>query len=63
MNLHWCLILLICATKQIYSFNSDDIDLDVDIDDNLKHGKKIDDKFERYQFFRGLRFCIILIKL
>lgn len=58
MNLYWCLIrcliLLICSAKQIYSFNSDDIHLD-DIDDNLNNRKKIDDKFERYQFFRGLK--------
>lgn len=60
MNLYWCLIrgliLLICSAKQIYSFNSDDINLDVDIDDNLNNRKKVDDKFERYQFFRGLNF-------
>lgn len=56
MNLYWCLILLICSVKQIYSFNSDDSHLDVEIDDNLNNRKKIDDKFERYQFFRGLSF-------
>lgn len=54
MNLYWRLILLICSSNQIYSFNSDDIELDVDIDDSLNNRKKISDNFERYQFFKGL---------